>query len=252
MQVNRISLNSENRNSQNMFASVNQKRLNQGQAVSFKGGLASKAYGKATDCLATALGKYADTSFVKKTVGFINGKNYNSKVLDKIGKVLNIKQKWFQHAVALESIYLTGCYMYNTKKSKNIPEKHKRPMMVNQALVSTLCTALAYTIDSKITKVFNKAKHIFTVANVTKIAEEMKDKVALAKQSAKTAGDISNAMKLPLKTASGMSNGISKLKSVLVFGFIYRYFSPVFITPIANRISEYIDKKADKKLNKAA
>ena len=136
--------------------------------------------------------------------------------------------------------------MYNTKKSTAIPEEQKRPMMVNQALVTTLCTALGYTIDSKISKVFNKAKHIFTIANVTEIADKMKDQVAVAKAAAKTPGDISAAIKMPLKHASGIANGISKLKSVLVFGFIYRYLAPVFITPIANRVSEYLDKRSGK------
>lgn len=210
--------------------------------VSFKGGLHSRAYNALTEGLAKGLGKFADTKFVKSSVDFFNGESKN-KIARSIGKALNIKEKWFQHAIAAESIYLTSAYMYNTHKSKAIPDDQKRPMMVNQVLVTTLCTALGYTVDNKISKVFNKAKSIFTATNVIKIAEGMKDQVSTAVKNAKSKGAIDAAIKLPLKHANGIANGISKLKSVLVFGFIYRYFSPVFITPIANRVSEMIDKK---------
>ena len=214
--------------------------------VAFKG-IASKAYDGVTEVLAKGLGKLVNTKFTRNTVNFLSGKS-EGKVAGAISRAINVKDKWFQHAIALESIYLTSFYMYNTKKSKAIPEDQKRPMMVNQALVTTLCTALGYTIDSKISKVFNKAKHIFTVSNVIKIAEKMKPQVEKAIKKAKNAGEI----KAPLKDANGTANGISKLKSVLVFGFIYRYFSPVFITPIANRVSELFENKSAKNIKSNA
>ena len=218
--------------------------------VAFKG-IASKAYDGVTEVLAKGLGKLVNTKFTRNTVNFLSGKS-EGKVAGAISRAINVKDKWFQHAIALESIYLTSFYMYNTKKSKAIPEDQKRPMMVNQALVTTLCTALGYTIDSKISKVFNKAKHIFTVSNVIKIAEKMKPQVEKAIKKAKNAGEIKAAIKAPLKDANGTANGISKLKSVLVFGFIYRYFSPVFITPIANRVSELFENKSAKNIKSNA
>ena len=214
--------------------------------ISFKGGIASKAYDGLTEVLAKGLGKLVNTNFTKNTVNFLSGKS-EGKIAGAISRFINVKEKWFQHAIALESVYLTSFYMYNTHKSKAIPDDQKRPMMVNQALVTTLCTALGYTIDSKISKVFNKIKHIFTVANVTKIAEKMKPQVDAATAIAKNPGEIKAAVKMPLKYANGIANGISKLKSVLVFGFIYRYFSPVFITPIANRVSELFENREEKR-----
>ena len=242
MQVNNINLNRFERNSAIKPVSNKIGRFERAGAYNVSFGGPNKLYDKAIEGLAKGLGKLADTNFTKNTVKFLSGESEN-RVAKSIGKFINVKDKWFQHAIALESVYLTSFYMYNTKKSKAIPEDQKRPMMINQALVTTLCTALGYTIDSKISKVFNKAKHIFTVANVPKIAENMKGAVANAKALAKTEGAIDAAIKLPLKHANGIANGISKLKSVLVFGFIYRYFSPVFITPIANRVSELFDKK---------
>lgn len=269
MQINSLNLN-KFENMQTAKAgntAVNQTKLMQNyrfgsitkaNQVAFKGGLPSKAYGKLTDGIANVLGKLASSKFSQNVVKFLSGESEN-KVARWIGKKINVKEKWFQHAIALESIYLTSFYMYNTKKSKAIPEEQKRPMMINQALVTTLCTALGYTIDSKINKVFNKYKEVFVANNVIKIAESMKSQVAKAVKAAKSPEAIENAIKIPLKKASGIANGISKLKSVLVFGFIYRYFSPVFITPIANRVSELWDKKdktqksADKtKTSKAA
>ena len=213
--------------------------------VAFKG-IASRAYDGLTEVLGKGLGKLANTNFTKNTVNFLSGKS-EGKVAGAISRFINVKEKWFQHAIALESVYLTSFYMYNTHKSKAIPEDQKRPMIINQALVTTLCTALGYTIAGKLSKVFNKAQHIFTIANVTKIADRMKPAVKEAVAKATSKGAIDAAIKAPLKEASATSNGISKLKGVLVFGFIYRYLSPVFLTPIANRVSELFENKEEKR-----
>ena len=38
--------------------------------------------------------------------------------------------------------------------------------------------------------------------------------------------------------------GINKIKTLVIFGIIYRYLSPVVMTPIANKISaKFFDKK---------
>ena len=38
--------------------------------------------------------------------------------------------------------------------------------------------------------------------------------------------------------------GINKIKTLVIFGIIYRYLSPVIMTPIANKISaKFFDKK---------
>lgn len=246
MQINGISMNNTINNKPMINNTVSPVFQNSGAKVSFKGGLPAKAYDKATDGIAFLLGKFANTKFAKDAVAFINGES-KSKILRGVGKALNIKQKWFQHAIACEAIYLTSFYMYNTKKSKTIPENQKRPMMVNQALVSTLCTTLGYVVDSKISKAFTGMKNAFLLTNAKPIAENMKNTVKEAvKLAGSDKGAIDAAYKMPLKRLNGIASGISKLKSVLVFGFIYRYFSPVFITPIANRVSEYMDKRSAK------
>ena len=250
MQINSLQLNRfENRQTNNKVVStsfgrsLNRFEHSTSHNVAFRG--PNKLYEKAVEGLAKGLGKLVDTKFTEKTVKFLNGESEN-RFARAIGKAINVKQKWFQHAIAMESIYLTSFYMYNTKKSKAIPEDQKCPMMINQALVTTLCTALGYTIDSKISKFFNKVKHVYTASNLLNTVEKMGPQVAAAKQAAKTAGAVDAAIKIPLKHVNGIGNGISKLKSVLVFGFIYRYFAPVFITPIANRVSEFFEKKDSK------
>lgn len=250
MQINRLSTNNFERTTLNHKQPLIKPQKNTfmkipKNQVAFKG-VASKIYDNITEYIAKGLGKFVNTNFTKNTVKFLNGESQN-KVARSIGKFINIKEKWFQHAIAIESIYLTSFYLRNTKKSKTIPEDQKRPMMINQILVTTLCTALGYTIDSKISKLFNNAKQAFTLANVIKITEKMKPAVETAKKAATTPGAIEAAIKIPLKRANAIANGISKLKSVLVFGFIYRYFSPVFITPIANRISDLFEKKSNNK-----
>ena len=248
MKINSISSNNFERkfNAQPVQSFAAQAQRPSGNNISFKGGLPQRVYNKATDGIAVVLGKVASTKFAKNVVDFINGDS-KSKILRGLGKALNFKNKWFQHAIAAESIYLTSFYMYNTKKSKTIPEDQKRPMMVNQALVATLCTSLSYMVDSKISKAFKGMHDFFLITNAASIAEGSKSQVAAAiKAEGNNKDAIELAAKMPLKKVNAICSGISKLKSVLVFGFIFRYFSPVFITPIANRVSEYLDKKNGK------
>lgn len=47
--------------------------------------------------------------------------------------------------------------------------------------------------------------------------------------------------------------GINKIKTLIVFGIIYRYLGPVVVTPLANKISsKFFNKKADKADNAQA
>ena len=65
----------------NNFNKLNSRRFEQpSNNVSFKGGLPSRAYERATDGLAVLLGKFASTKFAKNAVDFLNGES-KSKIL---------------------------------------------------------------------------------------------------------------------------------------------------------------------------
>ena len=75
------------------------------------------------------------------------------------------------------------------------------------------------------------------------------------------AGDVQKASEAVKNAASDVFNslaaraeadkiipGINKLKTIVIFGIIYRYLGPVVITPIANKISaKFFDKKKPEK-----
>ncbi|MBQ9246726.1 hypothetical protein IJ182_10720 [bacterium] len=52
--------------------------------------------------------------------------------------------------------------------------------------------------------------------------------------------------------ADKFAKGMSKVKTLIVFGIIYRYIGPVVVTPIANKLSSkfFNNKKDDNKINK--
>ena len=58
----------------NNFNQLNSKRFEKpANNVSFKGGLPARASDKATDGLATLLGKFASTKFARNAVDFLHG-----------------------------------------------------------------------------------------------------------------------------------------------------------------------------------
>jgi len=47
--------------------------------------------------------------------------------------------------------------------------------------------------------------------------------------------------------------GINKLKTIVIFGLIYRYIGPVIVTPLANKLSsKFFNKKGKEEAPKAA
>lgn len=59
--------------------------------------------------------------------------------------------------------------------------------------------------------------------------------------------DVYNALAAK-KEADKILPGINKIKTLIIFGIIYRYLGPVVVTPIANKISsKFFDKKKDNK-----
>ena len=73
--------------------------------------------------------------------------------------------------------------------------------------------------------------------NVQKAAEAAKN----------AANDVFNSLAARAE-ADKILPGINKLKTIVIFGIIYRYLGPVVITPIANKISaKFFDKKKEEK-----
>lgn len=168
---------------------------------------------KTSEVAAIALGKIAQWDWFRSLCTKVGS----------IGKKTE-KGKWepdyFKHIIALEGIYLSGFYIYNTMRSKTIAEDQKMPLAVNQGLVTVVSTIGAYTFEKAISKWFESFRDLFKKKNP----------------------GMSNA------DFNKYKGGFSKLKTLVAFGLIYRFITPVFITPIANKISNVIQARKEAKL----
>ena len=195
---------------------------------SFKGG--------AVDLMAKGIGAAAGTGFMQKVV-----------------ELLAKAKNGFPHLIAAESLLLSGFYMHETAKSKKIEPDQKQPMIINQGIVALACTAGAYTIDGKIKIAIKKFQNTYTeafkemkAAKHAELLEEMKysfknaEKVTFAEKRKFVENFIksstANKVLSPGQLAKRL-DGISFLKSTVIFASIYRFFGPVVLTPVANWIS---------------
>ena len=154
-------------------------------------------------------GKVLDSATDKLAKGFAN--------LAKSEKMTNLIENMGKHNVisllaASTGVVISGFYMYNTAKSKKIEPEHKKPLMVNMGLVTAIATAGGLLINKALDKKITDYMDFFGKRNADKLSQ-----------------DSINACKTGIKAAS----------SLLIFTMIYRYISPVIVTPIANKISNH-------------
>ena len=200
--------------------------------------------GTPTDLIAKGIGAAAGTGFFQKLVEF-----------------LAACKNGFPHLIAAESLLLSGFYMHETAKSKKIEQDQKPAMIINQGIVAVACTIGAYTIDGVINKAISKFKNIYKeafkemkAAKHAELLQEMKyafskaEKVSFAEKRKFVENFIkagtANRVLSPGQLAKRL-DGISFLKSTVIFASIYRFIGPVVLTPVANWISNKF--QADKK-----
>ncbi len=284
----------------------------------------STAYNSFTDAIAYGEGKLAGTAWMQRFIDFMKDGNYQ------------------QHIVAAVGLVLSGFYMADTARSKNIEEDQKMPLIMNQGVVSIGSTVGGYTLDNYLTKKLNNFTEVFNIANISnsqiqkamvkmhankdnleksdfeelfgliknqqgnktytyekEIKESFEVDSSLIKQLKKglkkqpqdeilktTIEEINaidpksldkvtkmnsiflknmeksptmkrmfshNGFKQSLKIVTENQKGLSQLmtglkiaKSLMVFGLIYRFISPVIATPIANNLSAKIESKKNK------
>lgn len=122
-------------------------------------------------------------------------------------------KNWFPHLIAAESLWLSGFYMQQTAQSKKIEKDQKLPMILNQGITAVLCTIGAYKLDGVINKKLDKYKEVYKRMNP----------------------------QLEEKVMNRRLMGIRLLGPIVIFTTIYRFIGPVVVTPIANKISEWIE-----------
>lgn len=216
-----------------------------------------KAYDKVTDGIAKHF-----TSKITEWDGLY-------KVADKFKDNKNL----FKYCLTTGAVITSGMYMQQTYTNKKLDKDRRNTLVVNQGLTLALSTAGSFLLDKYIAGWWDNltarfAGHLLNdkdfygkyIDDKKKIIEENKK---LAKDAKKKLPDLdglikghSNYKALTKKAQDLLSSkikGMGLLRSMIAFGFVYRFFVPVAVTKPTNAICEkYLENKKAKEAQKSA
>lgn len=133
-----------------------------------------------------------------------------------------------EHMATLGALITSSVYMTRTLNNKNLESDKRRTLAINQAFCFVVPTICAYAVNH-------------AIAGNTKALEyrysgKMRQQIALGKISADKLPDLLQNFGKKLK-------GFKTLASLATFTLIYRYVTPVIITPIANKVGAKFNEK---------
>lgn len=209
---------------------------------------------------------------------------YNSKAAKYIVDHTN-SPKWndmTKHMSALGSTLISGMYVVKTLENDKLDPEKRKTLAINDVLTWAISTGCAYWLDDKLGNICDKAttraianhllkdpelkrKDLFGDWDPKNLKIMMKewynhikpDSVEgrelvekLGKQSYSNIRDF-NLDILKNKKITTQIDGISALKSLFVFGMVYRYLVPVLVMKPANWIGNYIHAQKAQKAQEA-
>lgn len=269
----------------------NQKQNNNSYKPNFKANAASTVSDAAEQILEKAsksessLFKPITDAYEKMTDSIADkftSKFVDSKPLDWLADKLKNSKNLFQHCLTIGSVITSGLYMQRTLTNKELDKDRKNTLAVNQGLTFAVSTVGAYALDKyvkgwwdNVTARFaghllgdnkfysdylaNKAavikenKELLAASKGSNIKPELKEMPSVIKSIENNSfykSLLSNAGD-DAKTLMTKVKGMSPLRTMIVFGFVYRYFVPVVVTKPANILCEkYLAHKRAKTENK--
>ena len=166
------------------------------------------------------------------------GKEYGKRLIES-EKAHNFSEKlshvWggpTQFLTTLGSLITSSVYVQQTLTKKDLDPDRRRTLALNQLLGFVIPTIAAYSVDKSLKNWTKKKEYRFSGLQERKIdiaKYKGKDAVAMGK-------DLGKKLK-----------GVRLLTSLSVFAFIYRYATPVLITPLANWISNKVNERSHSK-----
>ena len=196
-------------------------------------------------------------------------KHFTSKLIDSkplwyLAEKFKDSKNLFQHTLTIGSVITSGLYMQRTYTNKDLDEDRRNTLVVNQGLTLAVSTAGAYLLDRYLKGWWENvtAKFAGHLLNDDKFAENFKKNQKALKEQEKGLKDFireneiyKNIKKSNFKDAETIMkkvNGMGVLRTMIVFGFVYRYFVPVAVTKPANKLCEmYLANKKAKQAQEA-
>lgn len=180
------------------------------------------------------------------------------------------------HMQVMGSIIISGMYMTQTLRNKQLDEDRRRTLAVNQGLTFLLSTIGSYTIDRSLdtwwenitakyaqgqtgdNQLIDKIKRMND--EIIKNAEQTHNttwKNIPKKQRPKLVTTLSYIEEnMPNTGLESKLRGMGVLKKLIVFGTVYRFLAPVVVTPFAtmigNKLANHKNNSTDKKATEVA
>ena len=160
----------------------------------------------------------------------------SEKMANLSAKLSNVPGGVSQAMATFGALLTSATYITRTLNNKDLEDDKKRTLAVNQTLCFIVPTIAAYLVDGAISNWVKKQEYRFKNVNFG-VAEKLKAE-----------GKTEAAEKL-VKQVLKNSNGVRILASLATFTMIYRYATPVLITPIANKIGNWANARRAEKQN---
>lgn len=162
---------------------------------------------------------------------------YSEKLMNS-NRLQNISEKmskWHlpgnmtEHLAVLGSALTSGVYMQRTLTNKDMNPDKRRTLSINQAMCFVIPTIGGYTVNHMLNGKIKEAEYRY--AGLKEQAKKLNTNMSK--------DEIKNFEKL---TGSRLKN-FRALAGLAVFTLIYRYITPVAVTPLANKIGNRINEK---------
>ena len=225
--------------------------------------------------------KYFNEKYDKLTDSIAD--KFTSKIVEsdwltKLADRFKNSDNFYQHCLTIGSVITSGLYMQRTLANDKLDKDRKNTLAVNQGLTFAVSTVGAYALDKyvkgwwdnvtarfaghllgdgKFYENYLKQKQSITAENKKLIQDAKAKGVKPELKSLPKIGKLvehHNYYKTLLKTSEADAKtlmtkvkGMSPLRAMIVFGFVYRYFVPVVVTKPANFLCEkYLAHKQSK------
>jgi len=211
MQISKIS---QNNNFSNLQAKSPRTFSSQPSSVNFTGGLPKSNFfeplAKAFEPVTSAFGKMVGGI----AIGY--GKLLNTKFAHNVIEGTE-KTNVVNHISAAIGLIVSGTYISRTLKNKKMDPDQKITLAINNGIVAVVSTVMGYTVSKVFAKTVDKFVRKYTAVNYRNPN---------------------------IKT---LRFGAAAAASMVIFSMMYRYVSPVLVTPIANTLGNRIlaNKKAE-------
>ncbi len=205
-------------------------------------------------------------NFVHRIAKYYTAPLYQSKLARKCAENADKLDGPAGHMQTVGSFIVTGMYMEQTMTNKSLDEKKKKTLAVNQLLTLVASTLGAYIVDGKLNKMWENLTRKYIAKNLDISKNELDERIKewnvgekqkfdykvsigdIAKDAEFKKGKVEDYIEKTMTDSDIVKyvKGMGILKKMLVFGIIYRFISPVAVTPIANWIGNKLFYQSNK------